>query len=161
LKQARQAGCIVTADCLGVKRPDALALLADYLPFVDVFLPNEEEALLITGMKSVESAAALFRSMGATNVLITLAERGCYVATPDEVQIVPALDVQAVDATGCGDAMTAGVIAGLALDWDILQSVRMGTVAAGLTVQGLGSDAGDLSFSSVYREMQEAGWAHA
>jgi sugar/nucleoside kinase (ribokinase family) len=46
-----------------------------------------------------------------------------------------------VDTTGCGDAYTAGFITGLCHGWDPVAAGRLGTAAAALVAQGLGSDA--------------------
>ena len=49
LRRAREAAALTTADCLGVKHPDALAFCRACLPYVDIFMPNEDEAMTITG----------------------------------------------------------------------------------------------------------------
>lgn len=58
LLRAQSAGAFTTADCLGVKCDDPLAVLEPVLPLVDVFMPNDAEALRITGAGDVEAAAA-------------------------------------------------------------------------------------------------------
>jgi len=156
LAAARRAGRTVTADCLGFKRADTAELLAGYLPYVDVFLPNDEEALLITGASGVAEAAAEFRRMGAAAVIVTMGAQGCLISTAQGDRRLPAFDVPAVDATGCGDAFTAGVIAGLAQGWPLERAAELGTAAASLTVQGLGSDAGNLSLARVLDHLASA-----
>ena len=54
---------------------------------------------------------------------------------------IPALPVPVVDTTGCGDAYSAGFIIGLCRGWDPLAAGWLGTAAAALCAQGLGSDA--------------------
>lgn len=156
LRAAKAAGATTTADCLGVKRADALDLLARYLPHVDVFLPNDEEALGISGAADPAAAAEVFLSLGAGAVIVTLGAAGCLLATPSGQVRLPALDVPAVDATGCGDAFTAGVILGLATGRDLEAAAWLGTAAASLTVQGLGSDAGRLTRQRVHDQLATA-----
>ncbi|GAA2576149.1 sugar kinase [Dactylosporangium fulvum] len=149
MSAAKQAGCIVTADCLGAKRADAADLLRRYLPYVDVFLPNDLEALKITGADRVSDAAAAFRNMGAGAVVVTTGPDGCVVADSGGVWRIPAYDVPVVDSTGCGDAFSAGVLAGLVSGWDLERCVNYGNAAAALTLQALGSDGGRLSAERV------------
>ena len=61
---------------------------------------------------------------------------------------VPAFSCSVVDTTGCGDAYAAGFIVGLGFKWDLGTSARLGTAAAALVAQGLGSDAGIVDLES-------------
>ena len=47
LRHAREAGALTTADCLGVKHRDPLSVAARCIPYVDIFMPNEDEALAL------------------------------------------------------------------------------------------------------------------
>jgi hypothetical protein len=60
---------------------------------------------------------------------------------------LPAFEVEVKDTTGCGDAYSAGFIAGLANGFDFVESGKLATAAAGLVATGLGSDAGIDSFA--------------
>ena len=67
---------------------------------------------------------------------------GSIVAMGDERIQVPAYDIEVVDTTGCGDAFTAGFIAGLADNRSLTEAAHLGTASASLVASGLGSDAG-------------------
>src|SRR5215216_5077803 len=69
---------------------------------------------------------------------------------------VPAFASPVVDSTGCGDAYCAGFIAGLLRGWDLKESARFGTAAAGLVIRGLGSDAGIVDFDHTFEFMRSA-----
>lgn len=142
LERARGTGAFVTADCLGVKRDDALAVLEPVLPFVDVFMPNDAEALRISGASDIEAAAHQFRARGAGAVIVTQGAQGCLIADDAGTRCVGALSVPVVDTTGAGDAFCAGIIAAHGLGWSLDDAVHLATAAAALTLQGLGSDAG-------------------
>jgi sugar/nucleoside kinase (ribokinase family) len=154
LERARAAGAFVTADCLGVKRDDTLALLEHLLPHVDVFMPNDAEALKITGASRIEDAAAAFLRLGAGAAIVTAGADGCVIADADGVRRQPALRVPVVDTTGAGDAFCAGVITGHGLGWPLDAAARLGTAAAALTLQGLGSDAGIRSLADTLAFME-------
>ena len=60
------------------------------------------------------------------------------------------------DTTGCGDAFTAGLIAGLSHGWDIEESARFASACGTLAATGLGSDAGIVSFEDTEKLMNTA-----
>jgi sugar/nucleoside kinase (ribokinase family) len=69
---------------------------------------------------------------------------------------VPCYEIDVVDTTGCGDAFTAGFIAGLANDRSLEECAHLGTASASLVAGGLGSDAGIENREQVEAAM--AGW---
>jgi sugar/nucleoside kinase (ribokinase family) len=141
LAAAREAGTVVTMDLLS-NMPDLLTGAAAFLPHVDHFLPNEEQAALMTGEDDPEKAAAALLAQGPGTVVVTLGGDGSLVATAGGVHRLPVLPVEVVDTTGCGDAYCAGYITGLVHGEDVLEAALWGTAAAATVAQGLGSDAG-------------------
>jgi sugar/nucleoside kinase (ribokinase family) len=141
LDEARAGGTIVTMDLLS--NLDFLVEAATaFLPHVDHFLPNEEQARLMTGHDDPEAAAKDLLARGPKGVLVTLGAEGSLVATADTTVRLPALHIEVVDTTGCGDAYCAGFITGLVHGQDIETAARWGTAAAATVAQGLGSDTG-------------------
>jgi sugar/nucleoside kinase (ribokinase family) len=55
---------------------------------------------------------------------------------------VPAFDVEVVDTSGCGDALTAGFISGLLDGLPLAEAADRGVACGSLVATGLGSDAG-------------------
>ncbi|WP_214410959.1 carbohydrate kinase family protein [Sphaerisporangium fuscum] len=141
LRAARQGGTLITMDLLS-NMPDLVTGARTFLPHVDYFLPNEEQALMITQAADVEKAAAALLAEGPTGVIVTLGAEGSLVATAAGTVRVPALEVPVVDTTGCGDAYCAGFIAGLLDGRDVEAAARLGTAVAARVAGGLGSDAG-------------------
>ncbi|MEU0478896.1 PfkB family carbohydrate kinase [Streptosporangium sp. NPDC006013] len=141
LDEARAAGTIITMDLLS-NMPDLMQGVRSFLPYVDYLLPNEEQALLMSGAGSAEEAALALLGEGPSAVLVTLGADGSLIAEAEGVTRVPALDVEVVDTTGCGDAYCAGFIAGLVDGRDVAGSARLGTALAARVAGGLGSDAG-------------------
>ena len=78
------------------------------------------------------------------------------IAMGDERIHVSAYDIEVVDTTGCGDAFTAGFIAGLADGRSLDECAHLGTASASLVASGLGSDAGITDRAQV--EAQMARW---
>ncbi|MFI6536748.1 carbohydrate kinase family protein [Nonomuraea sp. NPDC050547] len=147
LDTLRAAGTIITMDLLS-EMPDLLAMAKAFLPHVDYVLPNESQALLMTGAPTLEEAAAALLAEGPKAVLITMGEKGSRIHTtpvaggPVTVDVVPALKTEVSDTTGCGDAYCAGFITGLLHGQTVLTAAHWGTAAAARVATGLGSDAG-------------------
>lgn len=140
LAAARDTGTVVTMDPLS-NLPDLLKGAAAFLPHVDHFLPNEEQAAAMTGEDDPEKAARALLAEGPRTVIVTLGGDGSLVATADAAHRVPVLPAEVVDTTGCGDAYCAGFITGLTHGKDVLEAARWGAAAAATVAQGLGSDA--------------------
>ena len=84
-------------------------------------------------------------------VAVTLGADGCLVASQDRGTPVhlPAIAVDVVDTTGCGDGFTAGLLAGLLLGATPLDAAWLGLACGSLVATGLGSDAGIENFGQV------------
>jgi sugar/nucleoside kinase (ribokinase family) len=120
--------------------------LRSVLAETDVFLPNETEALGISGQPDLGRAAA---ALAGRDVVIKLGERGalCQPAGghPSLVAVPP---IRPVDTTGAGDCFNAGVIAGLTDGLDLPHAAALGcavgaasTAAAGGTGARVDRDA--------------------
>ncbi|MBQ8165335.1 MAG: ribokinase [Clostridia bacterium] len=106
---------------------------------VDFVTPNETEAeyysgVKVTDLESARKAAAVFKEMGAKNVLITLGKAGAYVKAGDIDEIVPPFTVKAVDTTGAGDAFNGGFAAALSEGKDIISAVKFASALAAVSV---------------------------
>ncbi len=108
---AKDAGQLVFAD---TKIPNfrqlTLADIRDSLQKIDWITPNEDEARFFTGKENPEEAADVFLNHGVKNVIIKLGGKGCLLKNRETTLQLPALPVQAVDATGAGDNFAAGFI---------------------------------------------------
>lgn len=128
--------------------------LADYrktLALLDWITPNEAEALHYTQTGTPEEAARVFRSYGVRNVVIKLAERGCFVLPESgKAFTVPAFPVECVDGIGAGDAFNAGLIHKLSsgtvlTDEKLREAVLFASACAAVSVTKRGATAALLS----------------
>jgi sugar/nucleoside kinase (ribokinase family) len=142
LAHAREQGALTTADFLGVRGEAPDRLLAQCLPHVDIFMPNEGEAMAATGESDPAGAAERLRALGAATVIVKRGPEGCLILDDDGERSLPAPEVPVVDTTGCGDAFCAGVIAARCAGWAMDEAARLGCATGSLNVRGLGSDAG-------------------
>jgi sugar/nucleoside kinase (ribokinase family) len=87
------------------------------LPHVDVFLPNNHEAELITGERDPVPQAEAFHEMGAATAVITLGAEGSVLVSGKNRWRAGVFSVPFVDGSGGGDAFAAGYIYGLLRDF--------------------------------------------
>jgi len=141
---ASSQGALVAVDVLHPGRPQDLERLAPLLGQADWFLPNADQLLALTGRASLAGAMDDIVALGTRGVAVTLGADGCLVATRQDpaAMALPALEVEVVDTTGCGDGFTAGMLAGLLLGADPVDAAWLGVACGSLVATGLGSDAG-------------------
>lgn len=111
-------------------------VLRGALAHADVFLPNEAEALGITGAPDVAKAAAALSGLGAGSVVIKLGARGALCGPDGPLVSVPA--VEPVDATGAGDCFNAGLISGLLGGLDLVSAAALGCAVGALSTAAIG-----------------------
>jgi sugar/nucleoside kinase (ribokinase family) len=148
---ARASGAIIVADVLHPGRPEDLDRLAGLLGTADWFWPNADQLLALTGRTDVAVAITDVLALGTGGVAVTLGADGCLVASRDRETptALPALPVDVVDTTGCGDGFNAGMLAGLLLGADPVDAAWLGVACGSLVATGLGSDAGIQNFGQV------------
>ncbi len=84
--------------------------LPNVLPCVDVFLPNEVEALHLSGQKTLSAAMDKLAKLG-NMIVVKLGEKGSISRQGDSVFEAEAfLNKNVVDAIGAGDSFNAGFI---------------------------------------------------
>ena len=116
LAKAKQAGCLISFD------PNYRHLLFQnnsayfiqqcgaFIESCDFFKLSDEEALLITGTDTVALAAAALRKKTKAVFTITLGKEGTLLCMSDTLEIIKSIPIQAVDATGAGDAFVGAVL---------------------------------------------------
>jgi pseudouridine kinase len=132
-----------------------------YRPLIGAFflvVPNSVEAQVLTGtpITSVAQGIIAAKQLVATGVgvaIVTMAEAGLVYATADASGYVPALDVEVVDPTGAGDALTAAVVYALLNNIPVDEAVRLGVSAATLTLHSAETVRQDLTLESLYAQL--------
>lgn len=127
LNRLRQRGCITVIDVVYVGSPNSLNALSLVLPHTDYFLPNDDEAVALTGLADPVAQAEAFRSMGAKTVVITCGEKGSVLVGPEFRFRAGVYPTEFVGGTGAGDAFDAGFIMGLLRREDPISCVRWGS----------------------------------
>ncbi len=111
---------------------------------IDILVPNETEASLLSGITvndvdSAFSAARVLRQRGVASVLITLGANGVISVNKDGEHHHPAHVVKAVDTTAAGDTFIGGLAAGLAEGLCLDEAIALGQRASALCVSRHGA----------------------
>ncbi len=81
-----------------------------YLTACDFFKLSDEEAMLITGKDSVDSAASLLMEKATGSFAITLGKDGTLLRYKKNLSQIASIPVKPVDTTGAGDAFVGAVL---------------------------------------------------
>ena len=131
--------------------PFVPSLPADLVTNTDILLVNEHETaqlLMIAEPEDGDWASADWNAIagrlhrfGYGKAVVTLGERGSMVIDGDRVAPVPAIRVDAVDATGCGDAFMGTILAGLAAGLSLEDSASLASCVSAYAATGYGAQA--------------------
>ncbi|MDR0424838.1 MAG: carbohydrate kinase [Clostridiales Family XIII bacterium] len=170
VQAAKRAGCIISCDPnyrapLWRGEADAAQQIRSVLGLVDIIKISDEEMGLITGSSSLEGAAAYMLGAGISCAVITLGNKGAYVATKADSALVPVPAVPVVDATGAGDAFWGGFLyklveSGLRPEQlgkdELMQSAVFANAVASLCVQKRGGIPAMPTLAEVLESMRQA-----
>lgn len=133
--------------------------IVPHLSQIHLVVPNQDEAGVLCGASISETfeptaAAQQLVAMGVDTAIITLAERGLVYATSEESGRVPAINIEVVDPTGGGDALTGAVVFGLVNGFPVSEAVRLSVSAAALTLASTDTVCPDLSLERLYDQLR-------
>jgi ribokinase len=133
------------ANVLTILNPaPAQALSTELLALVDLLVPNESEAALLTGIEvtddvSAEQSARQLHERGAGIVVITLGARGALALSEGKTWRIPPFHVAAIDATAAGDAFVGALATAYATQRDLDAALREASAAGALAATRLGA----------------------
>ena len=136
---ARAAGMKIFMDCQSIVTSlEEAPEIERALGTVDIFSPNEAEALRLTGEKNVEAALAKLAELTPV-VIIKLGGGGAAARCGRETIYSPAVAVEKViDTTGAGDCFDAGYLYAALKGYDLEDCLRIANICGGLSVQSAG-----------------------
>ncbi|MCQ8277057.1 ribokinase [Acetobacteraceae bacterium KSS8] len=118
----------------------------DRVKDVAFFMPNQTELALLTGretetVEQATEAAQLLLARGMGTVVVTLGGDGALLVTPDGVEHLPPVRVQARDTSGAGDAFIGAFAAHFMGGLALRPALREATRYAALSVTRSGTQA--------------------
>ena len=140
LAKAREMGVTTSLDTAWDAEGRWMELLEPCLSHVDIFVPNLEEAQMLTGKKQTPEIAQMFLDYGISTVVIKLGADGCYARTAKDEFTVPAFKVERlVDTLAAGDSFVAGSLAGTVNGWDLEKACRFANAVGACCVSAKGT----------------------
>ena len=112
--------------------------ILEVLRYVDVFLPNEVEAMRIAEATSPEEALEILAIYSST-VVVKMGGEGCLAKNMTESQRCPAFKVPVVDVTSAGDVFNAGFLYGFLNGWSLTEAVEFANACGAMSVSKPGS----------------------
>jgi sugar/nucleoside kinase (ribokinase family) len=162
LKRAKEMGIKTSLDTAWDATGRWMETLRPTLPYIDYFVPSYSEARrcvadLGPGRDSPEAVARAFQDEGVGVVALKMGEAGSYIRAGEDEWKIPAYRVQAVDATGAGDAFAAGFLAGVMHGFDFEQTGKLANATGACCVTEMGTVAGvrSLDETLAFIEAQE------
>lgn len=137
LKTARKNGVLTSLDPVvkkGIKKQILLCL-----PYLDIFLPNNDESLLITGFSTSEDQLQFYLDNGAGIVGIKQGENGVLISDGKNRFKLGVYTASVVDTCGAGDAFVAEFIYGHLAGWNLMKTAMFASATAAFCVQSIGA----------------------
>lgn len=139
VKMAKEAGLIVSIDLASYNVVEAnLAFLNEMIrSYVDVVFANEEEARAFTGKEPEE--ALIHISDHCDIAVVKIGKDGSFVRSDSESVRISAEKARSIDTTGAGDLYAAGFLYGLANDYSLELSGKIGALVSARVVEVVGA----------------------
>ena len=150
LKLAKESGAITSMDIIGFRCDDMAGKILPCMTYLDYFMPNLEEAEMISGITTnVDDIADFYLNAGAGTVVIKMGARGSFLKNKKGLRLrVPAYSVKVIDTTGCGDGWNAGFIAALSKGMSEDDAARFASACGSLVSTGLSSAYGIIDYDT-------------
>lgn len=143
----------IFADAVSCVKAPRLRPVLDRL---HTFKPNLMEAQLLTGGDSAEECARRLRELGVQNVCVSAGSRGVYYSGEGEAFWARPQPIKlAANATGAGDCLMGGLLAGFVAGMPLRERVRFAVTASVLTVQSADTIRKDLSKQLIFDSIEE------
>ena len=138
----RAKGVTTVVDVVIPQHFSALDELRSLLPHVDYFLPNADEARLITGATDPLAQLRAFHHIGANTVIITQGNAGAVASRGKEFWRCGAYPVHLLDPSGAGDAFASGLVTGILREWDLPRALRYASALGASATRAIGTTDG-------------------
>jgi ribokinase len=147
-RRARALGLTISLDT-NWDPDDRWEGLDELLPLTDVFMPNDQEALHISGEKTLEAAARRFLDQGVRIVALKAGSRGARIVSRAGTIQRPVVPVSGGDSIGAGDSFDAGFLAGWLRGLPLERCLEIGMACGRSVASQIGGVAGQLNWDQV------------
>jgi sugar/nucleoside kinase (ribokinase family) len=147
-ERAKAAGATVSVDPGWDPEERWNGYLQPVLDQIDIFLPNDQEAMHITSTQSIADAIKELRSRLPLSV-IKMGQKGACALQSGEVKTCHGFKVSSVDATGAGDSFNAGFLYAYLHDYELNECLRWGCACGALSTRSAGGIAAQPTITEV------------
>ena len=124
------------------------------LAAVDVFLPNENEAMALTHSNTPHEALTVLAEK-CECVAIKMGANGAIASQNGETAQVPAMKMDVVDTVGAGDTFDSGFLYGYLHQWPLKRTLQFASICGSLSTRAAGGTQAQPTFDEV---MQYVNW---
>lgn len=142
LKFCREKGVVTVVDVVVPQHTKGMAELAPLLPYVDYFIPNDDEARVLTGCEKPADQVRAFLAAGAGTAIVTRGQNGTVAGRRGECWRTGIFSMPVTDPSGSGDAFDAGIITGVLRGWDLPRTLHYACALGASAVRMLGTTPG-------------------
>ncbi|PYV45939.1 MAG: hypothetical protein DMG06_00465 [Acidobacteria bacterium] len=126
------------------------------LSYTDVFLPNDDEAYALTGLREPAAQADFLARLNPDcTIVITQGSRGALARLDREVLHASSFKVNSLDESGAGDAFAAGFLTGLLEGWSLECTLRFASAAGASCTRALGCTTSVFGFEEAVAFIRE------
>lgn len=125
------------------------------LPFVDVFLPNEQELLFLTKENSIDNAVKKIRSI-ANHIAVKMGSKGSLLVTNGKTVFKESyLNKNVVDAIGAGDSFNAGFIFRFVNGFSLEECQEFGNLMGAINTTAAGGTTAFTNYNEIIKIAKE------
>ncbi len=111
---------------------------------IQIITPNEIEAQILSGIEvtdlsSARKAATILKNKGIPIVIITMGSAGAYVLSDHHDELIPGIQIEAIDTTAAGDTFNGALTVALSEDMELREAIKFANAAAAMSVTKLGA----------------------
>ena len=130
----------------------AAPVAKETLDKVSYLTPNEHEAAILLGAKSIEDMLRLYPG----KLLITQGSRGASICLESgDVVRIPARKAKVIDTTGAGDTLNGAFTLQIAMHKSVEEALAFANVAASLSTEKFGAQGGMPDWEQVKKEISK------
>ncbi len=137
LRRLKEASLTISLDTNDDPEDRWGSPLLEVLPYVDVFLPNEDEMCRMTQASNLDDALQEL-PVKPPAIVVKRGSRGARVYQRGQATDVAPLSVVPKDTIGAGDSFDAGFLHAYLLSRDIITCARAGNITGALSTQASG-----------------------
>jgi len=152
LKKAKELGVTVSLDTNWDPEENWDGGIKKVLPYVDIFLPNENELMLITGKDNIQDALSYAGKLMPI-IAVKCGADGAYAYCKGDVYKRDAMKITVADTVGAGDSFNGGFIYGFLNGLPMEDCLQAGTTCGSLNASKAGGTAGQPKLTDLQKYM--------